>query len=114
VVWLVDVIEALREFPLGVRTELGFGLYLAQIGKKHESAKPLHGLGAPVWEVRAEGRSGSFRVVYVVNLRHAVYVLHAFQKKAKSGITTPRREIDLIRQRLKLAIELDSQSGGEG
>jgi phage-related protein len=113
-VWLRNAIKALRQFPSGVRTKLGFGLYLAQIGKKHESAKPLHGFGAPVWEVRAEDRSGSFRAVYVVHLRDAVYVLHAFQKKAKSGIATPQREIDLIRQRLKLAIELDSQSGGEG
>lgn len=47
-------------------------------------------------------------------LRDAVYVLHAFQKKAKSGIATPRREIELIRQRLKLASELDAQAGGEG
>lgn len=112
--WLVDTIDALRGFPSDVRTKLGFGLYLAQIGKKHESAKPLHGLGAPVWEVRAEDRSGTFRAVYVVHLRDAVYVLHAFQKKAKSGIATPQREIELIRQRLKLASELDRQARGEG
>jgi len=113
-VWLVNTMDALRGFPSGVRTKLGFGLYLAQIGKKHESAKPLHGFGAPVWEVRAEARSGTSRAVYVVHLRDAVYVLHAFQKKAKSGIATPRQEIELIRQRLKLANELDAQSGGEG
>lgn len=112
-VWLVDTIDALREFPSDVRTKLGFGLYLAQIGKKHESAKPLNGFGAPVWEVRAEDRSGTYRAVYVVHLRDAVYVLHAFQKKAKSGIATPRREIEMIRQRLKLACDLDAQVGGE-
>ena len=89
-------------------------MYLAQIGKKHESAKPLHGFGAPVWEVRAEDGSGAFRAVYVVHLRDGVYVLHAFQKKAKSGVATPQREIELIRQRLKLASELDSQAGDEG
>ena len=111
--WLVDTINALREFPSGVRTRLGFGLYLAQIGKKHESAKPLRGSGAPVWEVRAEDHSGTYRAVYVVHLRSAVYVLHAFQKKAKAGIATPRREIEMIRQRLKLARELDAQAGGE-
>ena len=111
--WLLDTIDALKEFPSGVRTKLGFGLYLAQIGKKHESAKPLHGFGAPVWEVRAEDRSGTFRAVYVVHLRDAVYVLHAFQKKAKSGIATPQREIELIRQRLRLASKLDAQARGE-
>jgi phage-related protein len=113
-VWLVNTIDALREFPSEVRTKLGFGLYLAQIGKKHESAKPLYGFGAPVWEVRAADRSGAYRAVYVVHLRGAVYVLHVFQKKAKSGIATPRREIELIRQRLRLAGELDVQAGGEG
>ena len=112
--WLVNTIDALREFPSGVRTKLGFGLYLAQIGKKHESAKPWYGFGAPVWEVRAEDRSGTYRAAYVVHLRDAVYVLHAFQKKVKSGIATPRREIELIRQRLKLASELEAQAGGEG
>ncbi len=112
--WLVDTIDALREFPAAARTKVGFGLYLAQIGMKHESAKPLHGFGAPVWEVRAEDRSGTYRAVYVVHLRSAIYVLHAFQKKAKSGVTTPRLEVALIRQRLKLATELDERSGGEG
>lgn len=112
--WLVDTLDAVREFPPVVRTKLGFGLYLAQIGLKHETAKPLHGFGAPVWEVRAEDRSGTYRAVYVVHLSDAVYVLHAFQKKAKVGIATPRREIELVRQRLKLASEMDARAGGEG
>jgi len=113
-VWLVDSLDSVREFPSGVRTKVGFALYLAQIGAKHETAKPLHGFDAPVWEVRAEDRSGTYRAVYVVHWRNAVYVLHAFQKKAKAGIATPRREIELIRQRLKLASELDARTGGEG
>jgi phage-related protein len=112
-VWLVDAIETLRDFPREVRTELGFGLYLAQIGRKHEGAKPLHGLDAPVWELRAQDRSGTYRAVYVTHLHEAIYVLHAFQKKAKSGIATPRREIELIQRRLKLACELE-RAGGEG
>ena len=111
--WLVDTLGAVREFPSGVQTKLGFALYLAQIGDKHETAKPLHGFDAQVWEVRAEDRSGTYRAVYVVHLRNGVYVLHAFQKKAKAGITTPRREIELIRRRLKLAIEIDTNAGGE-
>lgn len=111
--WLVDTLGAVREFPPGARTKLGFGLYLAQMGGKQETTKPLHGFGAPVWEVRAEDRGGTYRAVYVAHLRAAVYVLHAFQKKAKAGIATPRREIELIRQRLKLASELDARAGGE-
>jgi phage-related protein len=111
-VWLVDTRDALREFPPEVRTKLGFGVYLAQIGLKHESAKPLHGFDVPVWEIRADDRSGTYRVVYVVQLRNAVYALHAFQKKSKAGIATPRRDLELIRQRLKLAKERDAQQGG--
>lgn len=110
--WLADTLGAARMFPAAVRSKFGFALYLAQIGRKHESAKPLHGFHAPVWEVRADSRSGTFRLVYVVHLKSAIYVLHVFQKKAKSGVSTPRREIELIRQRLKQAIELDTQAGG--
>ncbi len=104
--WLVDSLTRLRRFPVSVRHKLGFALYLAQIGDRHESAKRLHGFEAPVWEIRAEDRSGTYRAVYVVNLGDAVYVLHAFQKKSKSGTATPKAEIDLIRRRLKLALQM--------
>ena len=110
-VWLVDSLDTLKRFPSAVRQKLGFALYQAQIGGKHESAKPLRGFDAPVWEVRADDPSGTYRAVYVVHFRDAVYVLHAFQKKAKSGIATPWREIELIRQRLRLARRLDGQEG---
>jgi len=82
---------------------LGFALYEAQLGLAHESAKPLHGFDAPVWQVRADHSSGTYRAVYLVQLRNTVYVLHAFQKKAKSGISTSQRDIQTIRQRLKAA-----------
>ena len=111
-VWLADTRDTLRGFPMVARQKLGFALYQAQMGGKHESAKPMRGYDVPVWEVRADDRSGTYRAVYVVHLRDAVYVLHAFRKKAKSGIATPRREIELIRQRLKLARRLASQQGG--
>jgi phage-related protein len=101
-VWLVDSLDRLKSFPEGVRHKLGFALYQAQIGQKHESAKMLHGFAATVWQVRADDPSGTYRAVYVAQLRDAVYVLHAFQKKAASGISTPQRELDVIRQRLKL------------
>jgi phage-related protein len=111
-VWLVDTLRILKGFPAEVQQKLGFALYQAQIGQKHESATPLHGFGAPVWEVRAGDPSGAYRAVYVVHFQNAVYVLHAFQKKAKSGISTPQREIELIRQRLKLARNLAGEQGG--
>lgn len=105
-VWLVDSIDRLTAFPPVVRKKLGFALYQAQIGQKHESAKILHGFAERVWQVRADDPGGSYRAVYVAQFREAVYVLHAFQKKATSGIATPQRELDLIRQRLQLARKL--------
>ena len=110
-VWLVDTLDTLKSFPTAVRQKLGFALYQAQIGRKHGSAKPLRGFDAPVWEVRADDPSGTYRAVYVVHFREAVYVLHAFQKKATTGVATPWREIELIRQRLRLARRLAGQEG---
>jgi phage-related protein len=105
-VWLVDSLDRLTGFPRAVRQKLGFALYQAQIGQKHESAKILHGFAEMVWQVRADGPGGTYRAVYVAQFGEAVYVLHAFQKKATSGIATPQRELDLIRQRLQLARKL--------
>lgn len=109
-VWLGDTLNAVREFPPGVRQKVGFALFQAQIGQKHESAKLLHGFEVQVLEVRASDLSGTYRAVYTVRFEDGVYVLHAFQKKSKSGITTPRREIELIRQRLKMAQTLAGQA----
>jgi len=81
-------------------------LYQAQIGQQDERAKMLRGFAETVWQVRADDPSGTYRAVYVAQLGNAIYVLHAFQKKATAGIATPRRELDLIRQRLNLARKL--------
>jgi phage-related protein len=105
-VWLVDSLDRLTSFPRAVRKRLGFALYQAQIGQRPENAKMLHGFAETVWQVRADDTSGTYRAVYVAQFREAVYVLHAFQKKAKSGLATPHRELDLIRQRLRLARNL--------
>jgi phage-related protein len=110
-VWLVDSLDRLTGFPPPVRHTLGFALYLAQIGQKDESAKMLRGFAETVWQVRADDPGGTYRAVYVARFQEAVYVLHAFRKKAKSGIATPRRETDLIRQRLKLMRKLAAGKG---
>src|SRR5712671_5027433 len=94
-VWLVDSLDRLTTFPPAVRQKLGFALYQAQIGQKHESAKMLRGFEETVWQVRAADPGGTYRAVYVAQFGEAVYVLHAFQKKATSGIATPQRELDL-------------------
>lgn len=105
-IWLVDSLDCVVGFPPVVRKKLGFALYQAQIGQRHESAKMLHGFAETVWQVRADDSGGTYRAVYVVQFQAAVYVLHAFQKKAKSGIATSQRDIDLIRQRIRLARKL--------
>ena len=105
-IWLVDSLVRLTGFPPMVRKRLGFALYQSQIGQRHESAKMLHGFTDTVWQVRADDPSGTYRTVYVAQLGEAIYVLDAFQKKATSGIATPQRELDLIRQRLQLARKL--------
>jgi len=105
-VWLGDSLDRLTSFSRGVRQKLGFALYQAQIGQKHASAKMLHGPAETVWQVRADDPGGTYRAVYVAQLGEEVYVLHAFQKKATSGIATPQRELDLIRQRLRIARKL--------
>jgi len=105
-IWLVDSLIRLTGFPPAVRHKLGFALYQAQIGQKHESAKMSHGFAETVWQMRADDPGGTYRAVYVAQLGEAIYVLHAFQKKATSGIATPRREIELTRQRLQLMRKL--------
>ena len=109
VVWLGDTLATLRTCPQDVQDEVGYGLYLAQIGAKYDGAKPLKGLGPGVLEVIADHRGDTYRAVYTVRFAERVYVLHVFQKKSKKGIATPQSEIDLVRQRLKRAAELDQK-----
>ena len=96
----------LKAFPPSVQDEFGYAIYLAQIGGKHLSAKPLKGLGPGVLEVVSDHRGDTFRAVYTVRFRARVYVLHAFQKKSKKGIATPQSDIALLKQRLAQAAAL--------
>ena len=109
VIWLGDTLATLRACPQEIQDEIGYALYLAQIGAKYVGAKPLKGLGPGVVEVIADHRSDTYRAVYTVRFSERVYVLHLFQKKSKKGITTPQSEIELVRQRLKRAAELDQK-----
>jgi phage-related protein len=105
-IWMGDSREAVKNFPAAVKNEIGFALYQAQTGYKHIRSKPLTSIGAGVMEVVSDHRGDTFRAIYTVRLAGRVYVLHAFQKKSKTGIATPKSEIDLVRQRLKRAHEL--------
>ena len=96
--------KEIREFPDRIKGELGYGLDLAQAGSKHDRAKPLKGFkGAGVLELVEDFDGDTYRAVYTVKFAEVVYVLHVFQKKSKSGIATPKSDLELIESRLKLA-----------
>jgi phage-related protein len=107
VIWLGSSREDLREFPDPVQDHIGYALYVAQLGGKHRDAKALTGLGgAGVLEIVKDYRGDTFRGVYTLRYAGAVYVLHAFQKKSKTGRETPRRDLELIQQRLRQAEQI--------
>src|SRR5271157_2896279 len=104
VVWVGSSRKDLRAFPEPVQDRMGYALYVAQRGGKHRDAKTLSGFGgAAVAEVVTDFRGDTFRAVYTLRYANAVYVLHAFQKKSKTGRETPRRDIELVKQRLREA-----------
>jgi phage-related protein len=104
--WIGSSRDDLRGFPEEVRNRVGGALWDAQLGTKAPFAKPLKGFGgAGVLEVVDDFDGNTYRAVYTVRFAGVVYVLHAFQKKAKHGIATPKQEIELIEQRLKRAKE---------
>jgi phage-related protein len=106
-IWVGPSRKDLCEFPALVQDRMGYALYVAQRGGKHPDAKALSGFGgAGVLEVVRDFRGDAFRVVYTVRFAEVVFVLHAFQKKSTTGRQTPRREIALIRQRLRDAEEI--------
>jgi phage-related protein len=108
VIWMGDSLERLQEFPPTVQDEVGYAIYLAQVGDKHPSAKPLKGLGTGVMEVVSDHRGDTFRAVYTVRFQNRLYVLHAFQKKSRRGIATPQSDVALLKQRLARAAKLDA------
>jgi phage-related protein len=106
--WVGSSKRDYRRFPARVQDNLGFALFLVQTGQHPSSAKPLKGLGSGVVELVEDFDGDSYRAVYTVRFGKVVYVLHAFMKKSKRGIKTPKTDIDLIKQRIRDA-ELDYQ-----
>jgi len=106
VVWIGSSRSDLASFPEDVKDAVGYALYIAQRGGKHADAKPLRGFGgAGILEIVDDHAGDTYRAVYTVRLAGRVYVLHVFQKKSRTGITTPKAVIELIRSRLKRAEE---------
>lgn len=104
--WMGSTLKELRDSPESVKDGVGYALELVQRGEKPANAKPLKGFGgASVLEIVEDFDGDTWRAVYTVAIADAVYVLHFFQKKSKRGGATPRKELDLVKRRLKEAIE---------
>lgn len=99
--WIKAARKDFENFPEGARLEILRALTIAAEGGKADIAKPLHGFESGIWEIALPYRGDAYRTVYVLQVDTDIWVLHAFQKKSKTGIKTPKEEIDLIRTRLK-------------
>lgn len=105
IAWVGSSKKNYMEFPDDVQDVLGFTLDCVQCGNTPAIAKPLKNIGSGVFELIDRHIGDTYRAVYMVKFEGIIYVLHAFQKKSKKGIATPKKEIDLIKSRLKAAKE---------
>ncbi len=104
--WVKAARRDFEGFPEGAQFEIQRALTIAAEGRKADSAKPLRGFGSGVFEIALAWRGDAYRAVYAVLIDEAIWVAHAFQKKSKTGIRTPKAEIDVIRARLKRLKEM--------
>ena len=97
--------RVLQTLPDGVKKKLGFALRIVQMGSRPDNVKPLSGFPVQVLEIRVRDDSEAYRAVYTVALGDRVYLLHVFHKKSKKGIGIPPQDLEVIRRRLKEAME---------
>lgn len=110
VVWIGSSKRDLMRFPKLAQKHIGFALKMAQLGEKHADAKSMRGFGgASVLEIVEDHDRETYRAVYTIRFAEVVFVLHCFQKKSHRGIATDRRDVELIRDRLRRAEELHRQ-----
>lgn len=105
-VWMGNARRNLQAFPKGAQKLIGDELQLIQFGGMPRDAKPFKGVGSGVFEIALRYVGDAYRTVLAVQLGERIYVLHAFQKKSKKGIATPKPDVDLIKQRYKEAKEI--------
>ena len=104
--WIKAARKAFEAFPEAVQREALRALTIAAEGQKSDIAKPMQGLGSGIMEIALRHRGDAWRMVYAVQIGTDIWVIHAFQKKSKTGIATPKQEIDLIRDRIKRLQEM--------
>jgi len=101
IAWIRAAQKDFEKFPQSVRDRINNALTIAAEGRKADIAKPMKGIGAGVMEIAIRHQTNAYRAVYVIELAGSLWVVHAFQKKSKSGIKTPKQDVDLIKERLK-------------
>jgi phage-related protein len=104
-VWVGNSKRNLQAFAKGAQKIIGDELQLIQFGGMPKDAKPFKGVGSGVLEIAVRYEGDAYRTVVAVQLGERIYVLHAFQKKSKKGIATPKQDVDLIKQRYAQAKE---------
>ena len=101
IAWLKAALKDFRDFPQDAQDRVATALTMIADGATPDVAKPMTGLGSGVWELAIKSRGDAFRVVYALQLGDDIWIIHAFQKKSKKGIATPKPDIDLVRERIK-------------
>ncbi len=99
--WIKAARREFEEFPRDVQGDMLSALTIAAEGGKSDNAKPFKGVDGGVFEIAIRHRGDAFRMIYAVKIGADIWVIHAFQKKSKTGIKTAQTDTDLIRDRLK-------------
>lgn len=99
--WIKAARKDFEEFPYDVQGDMLSALTIAAEGGKSDNTKPFKGIEGGVFEIALKHHGDAFRVLYAVKIGTDIWVIHAFQKKSKTGIKTPQFEVDLIRERLR-------------
>ena len=114
VVWMGDSLKQVQSFPDGARNLVGYELHLLQIGKRPKDAKPFRGVGSGVTELAIRHDRNAYWAIIALQLGERIYVLHAFQKKSKRGIATPKQDVDLVKRRYREAQEIAAHESSAG
>lgn len=110
IAWMGDSKKRIQGMPDDAQHDIGTALALAQWGKKATKAKPFKGVGSGIFEIAVRVDTNAYRLVYAVKIGDTIYVLHAFQKKSPSGIKTAQKDINLIKQRYREAVEQEKEN----
>ncbi len=104
--WINAARKDFEKFPKGAQQEIREALTIAAEGRKGASAKPMKGFGAGVFEIALKYKTNAYRAIYALQVDEDIWVVHAFQKKSKTGAKTSKQDIDLIKQRIKFLKEM--------